>query len=109
PSAAALGADDHGHGYLAAGHVAHLGHLVDDLVHGHHREVDPHDLHDGSQAGHGRPQAGADEGGFGDGGVPHPLGAKLGQQVLGHAKDAAVMADVFAHEEHPGVSGHLFP
>jgi hypothetical protein len=74
---AAFGADHHGHGGLAAEHVAVLGALVGDLVHGQRGEVDVHDLGDGAHAGHRRAHRRAADGRLGDGRIEHAPVAEL--------------------------------
>ena len=62
---------------LATRHVAHLGGLVEDLVHTHAEEVPEGYLNDGPAAGHGSSKAAANDGRLGDRGIPHPEVPKL--------------------------------
>ena len=95
-----------GHPALATKHIAVFGRLVDDFVHGAQGKVDHPHFHHGAQTGQGHAHAAAHDGGFTDGGVDHPLRAKLGLQALVLAKNAAA-PDVFAHHHHPGVGLHF--
>ena len=67
---------------LAAEHLAHLGGVVHDHVHGDEDEVDRHDLDDGPQAEHRRADAGADEALLRDRRLAHAPGAVLRVQAL---------------------------
>ena len=66
---AAWTAEDHGDGKLPSAHLIHLRCVVDDLIDCHQREVKAHELDDGSQADHGRPDTDARESEFGNGRV----------------------------------------
>ena len=74
--------------------------MVHDLIEGEQAEVDRHHLDDRTHPPHRRADAGADEGGFGERRVAHPLGTELLEQPMAHGVDASVPADVLAHEEH---------
>ncbi len=107
PQAAAAGAAHHdGQLGLAAEHVAHLGHLVNDLVEGNKEEVYEHDLHHRPQAGGGRPHGQAEDGRFGDGSVNHPLGPEPLKQAQGDPH-GGMLAHVLAGDEDGGVAFHL--
>ena len=95
-----------GHGYHrdgqlggAAEHVAHLGHLVGDLVHALAHEVHEHDVDDGSQAGRGRTDAQAHDAFLRDGRVDHALRPELLQEPPVGAEHAPGAADVLAGDE----------
>ena len=91
-------ADDHGHGNLAAEHIAHLGGLVDELVHADGEEVAEHQLGYGPQARGRRADGAAYYRALGDGRIAHALGAELVEHAHGHAEAAAELADVLAEE-----------
>ena len=93
------GANDQRDRELAAGHVPDLGGVVHDLVHGQKAEVDGHQLDHGTQAGHGRAHAGADDDRFGQGGVLDAFLPVLLPETLGDGEGAAVGSDVLPHEE----------
>jgi hypothetical protein len=80
-----------------AAHVAGLGRLVHDLVHGHGHKIGKHNLGNRPHADQGRAEPGPDDGLFRDGRIPHPLRAKLFVQAGADAKYAAKQADVFTH------------
>ncbi len=103
---ARVGGHDDGQRGLAAEHVLHLRHLVDDLVHGHAHEVHDHDLDDGSQA-HRRgpdPQAGKRQLRYRR--VHHAPIAVLGVKTRVRAERPA-HADVLSGDEHPVVPRHF--
>ena len=113
------GEHDEGHLDLAAEHVAHLGGVVEKLVHADADEVHEHQLGDGAHAGGGGADGGADEGGFGERGVQHALVAELLDQAARGAEraapgvnDAQVLAagaagDLLAHDDDGFVAAHL--
>ena len=107
---ALLGANDQRDSGLAAEHVAQLGRLVDDRLHGQADEVDVHDLGDRPTARRGGADGHRGDGFFGDGRVAHALGAEFFGQALGDAEDAAAApaGDVLAHHEDGRVAPHLF-
>ena len=104
---AALRADHQRHLDLAAEHVAHLGDLVDDLVHADAGEVDEHDLGHGHEAGERGAEGGADDRGLGDRGVDQALPAELVEEALRDGHGAAELPDVLADHEHPFVPAEL--
>ena len=84
---------------LSAKHVAHLGGVVEQLVHADPDEVHEHQLGDGAHAGGGGADGGAHESGFGKGCVEDTLVAELLDQAAGGAESAAPSvhdAQVFA-------------
>ena len=98
----AVGPAEHdGHRELAARHVAHLGRLVDHLVHGEEGEVVRHPLDDGPEARDRRAHARAREAELGDGRVADPLGPVLGEEALRDLVGPVVLAHLLAHEEDP--------
>jgi hypothetical protein len=99
--------DDQGHLGLAAEHVADLGRVVHDLVIGDEREVDRHQLHDGAQPQHGRPDCRADKALFRDRCVHDPLRTELIEEAFGDAVRSAEHTDVLADEVHVFVALHL--
>ena len=88
------------HADLAAEHVAALGGLVGDLIHGEAGEIDVHDLGDGAQAGHRRADGRADDGGLGDRRVDARARRRTFREALGDAIGAAVEAHLLAHDDH---------
>ncbi len=99
--------DHHGNCRLTAEHRVDFRRVVDDLVHRDDREVDRHDLDDGSQAQHRGTDRSADESLFGDRGVTHPLGTELGEQAGGDLVGTFEDADLLAHEEDVGIAKEL--
>ena len=91
----------------AAEHIAVLGGLVDDLVHGDAHEVRVHELGHGPAAGHGGANRRPADGRFGDGRVDDARLAPLLQQAGGDVIGPAPDADFLAHDEHVGVTRHL--
>jgi hypothetical protein len=99
---AELGPDGQRHADLAAGHVAELGRLVDDLLEADRDEVGVHDLDDRTHPGHGRADPHPDNGALRGWGVAHPAG-EVGQQAAGQPEDVASRPDVYAGDEDPGI------
>src|SRR5262249_6790064 len=81
--------------------------VVLDLVEALEREARELDLADGLEPVERHPDRGADDGRLRQRAVDHALRAELALQVVGHAEDAAVDADVFADDEHVAVALHL--
>src|SRR5215212_9527372 len=88
------------HFHLAAGEVADLGGVLDDLVRRQEREVPGHHLDDGAHAHHGHADGGADEPVLGDGNVHDALGSVLVVETICDEVGAAVDTYVLAHEHH---------
>ena len=107
-AAAVLAADDERDVDEAAGHVVHLGRLVEDLVGADQEEVHIHEFDDRAQADHGRTDGHAHKALLADRGVDHAALAELVHQVAGHAEEAAVGADVFADHVDALIALHLF-
>jgi len=92
---------------LPAGHVQHLGRVVENLIGRHERERPAHELDDGAQAVHGCADAEAGEPGFGDGRVDDTARAELLEHTARDLVRAAVFSDFFTHEEDAHVAAHL--
>ena len=92
---------------LAAEHVAVLGGLVDDLVHGDAHEVRVHELGHGPGTGDGGANRRPADGRLGNGRVDDAFLAPLLQQAGRHVVGPAPDADFLAHDEDVGVAGHL--
>jgi len=99
--------NDHRYPRLAAEHVVDVRGVVDDLVVGEQREVDRHQLHDGTQAGHRRPDGDPDDRVLADRRVAHAPLAEALEQPVGDAESTAEDPDVLAEEHHPLVVVHL--
>ena len=81
--------------------------MVLDLVEALERESRELDLADGLEAVERHPDGGADDRGLRERAVDDALGAEFTLQIVGHAEDAAVDADVLAQDEHVLVAVHL--
>ena len=91
--------DRHFHGSAAA--VVQLRELAHDLVEGRVDEAVELDLADRPVAAHGKADGGADDAGLGERGVDHALLAEVLLQPVGDPEDAAELADVLTHHQHP--------
>src|SRR2546422_11312890 len=80
--------------------------VVLDLVEALEGEARELDLADGLEAVEGHADGGPDDGCFGQRAVDDALGTELPLQIIGHAEDAAVHADVLAQDEHVSVALH---
>ena len=100
-------ADDDRHGPVAVGAVARPGCLADDLVESRVDEVGELDLGDGDQAVERRADSDSNDRRLGKGRVEHARLAESRVETLGGAENAALLADVFAQDEHPLVALHL--
>src|SRR5438128_1754687 len=80
--------------------------VVLDLVEALKGEARELDLADGLEAVEGHADGGPDDGCFGQRAVDDALGTELPLQIIGHAEDAAVHADVLAQDEHVSVALH---
>ena len=96
-----------GHLDLGAAHVVPLGGLVGDLVGGHEREVHVHQLDHRPEADDRRADRRPADAGLADRGVEDALTPEGLQQPLRQLEGAAVVGDVLAVVDHPGVAGHL--
>src|SRR6266508_6777316 len=107
PHAAAIG---HAYHHLALeaplGARAVTRRMVLDLVKALEGEARELDLADGLEAVEGHADGGPDDGCFGQRAVDDALGTELPLQIIGHAEDAAVHADVLAQDEHVSVALH---
>src|SRR2546426_9018031 len=81
--------------------------VVLDLVEALEGEAGELDLADGLEAVERHADGGADDGRLGERAVDDALGAVRPLQIVGHAEDAAVHADVLAEDEHVPVALHL--
>ncbi len=99
-------AHDDRHRNGAAQHVAHLGGLVDDLLHGERREIGELELEDRTHASHGCTDCDASAAQLRDRRIHHALGAEAFHQIAGDLESAAIDADVLAHEEHALIALH---
>src|SRR4026209_2302507 len=104
---ALLGAYHDRNRHRTAGHITKLGGLIHDLIRGHKREIHEQDLHHGPHSGHRCPDAETHEAGFADGRVTHPVRAEFVDEIFGHAKDTAVVADILAHQKDLRIRLHL--
>jgi hypothetical protein len=87
--------------------VAHLRRLADDLVDGGKDEVLELDLGDRAQPVDGGADGDADDRRLRERGVDDTHLAELGVEPLGGLEDAALHANVLAHDDDPGVAAHL--
>src|SRR5690554_104468 len=106
-AAAGRGADHQRNGELTIEHIAHFGGVVDDRVQRQKREVDRHDLRDGSQPGHRRADRRTRNHHLSDRGVAHAFLAELVQKAARHGVRAAPDADLFAQDEDALVALHF--
>ena len=84
---------------LAAQHEAHLGGLVDDLLHGERGEIGKLELENGTQAGQRRTHGDAGAAQFGNRRVHDTVGTETLDQIAGDLEGAAIDADILAHQE----------
>jgi len=106
-AAAGGNADRQGNGERAAGAGPHAGGVRADLVEGRRQEAFELDLGDRPQAGHGQPDRGADDAGFGQRRVLHAFGSEALVQAVGDAEDTAVDADILSENDHAIVGLHF--
>ena len=105
----AIGAAEHdGAAELATAHLQHFAGVVDDLVAGEHREIPRHELHDGTQTVHGRSDCDGAESKLADGGVHHPLRAKLVEHAFGCLVGPIVFSHFLTEKEDPVIPAHFF-
>ena len=104
---AVVAAEDDRTAPLAAGHVEHLGNVVQDLVRGDEAEGPGHELDDGLEAVHRGADGEAREAVLADGRVDDALGAELVEHALADLVRAVVLRDFLAHQEHAVVAAHL--
>ncbi len=104
----AAGAAEHRrHAHLAAGHVAHLGGGVHQLIDREQGKVPGHELDDRPEPGHRRAHAEAGEAELGDGRVHHAHRSELVEQPAAHLVCALIDPDFLSHEKDVGVALHL--
>jgi hypothetical protein len=94
---------------LAAGAVAELGQLGDDLIVGGEDEVGELDFGDRNQAVEGHADRRPDDSAFGQGGVDDTVVAELVVKAGRHPEDPAHLADVLPHDEDARIAPHLQP
>ena len=85
-----------------------LGGLVDHLVHDDRQEIAEHDVHDRTQAGHGRTDAEAAETSFRNRRVDDAILAELVDESGEHFEGGARLGHVFAHQDDVRIAPHLF-
>ena len=88
-----------------AGHVAHVGGVVEDLVERDRVKRPEHQFHHRANTEHGRTDTGADETGFTDGGVDDAFGAEFFEQAFRDLVGPVKLGDLFAHEDDVFVAG----
>ena len=101
---------DQRHVHLAAEHVAHLGDLVHDLVHGARDEVGEVHVRHGTHPADGRTQGGADDRRFRDRRVEDPILAELLHEPLGDGEGCAgpqILAEQAAAAPYPLLLANL--
>ena len=98
--------DHHRHRPCALGAVGDLRDLGDDLVEAREHEAVELDLGHRPVAAHGQTDCGADDPGFGQWGVQHPVVTEVLLQTVGDAEDPAELADVLAHHDDLRVVVH---
>ena len=89
--------------------IMRLGHHVHDLIKGAADEVHELKFRDGTHAGKRRAECRSYNGGFGDGRIDHPRGAKVVDETICNFERAAVNANVFTNAEDGWIGLHLFP
>ncbi len=98
---------------LAARHVAHVGRVVDNLIEGHEREVERHELDDGPEPVHRRPNAEPRKSELTNRRVDDPVGPEVIEHALAYLVGAIVLGHLFPNEEDVVVAlhflGHCFP
>src|SRR5712691_1237393 len=95
---------DDGKIHLSPEHIAHLGCLAHQRVHGHPRETEGA-FDNGTRADCRGPHRGAKEGVFREWAIPHPLCTELCGQPTG--RPIHPLLDVLTHDEHPRIASHL--
>ena len=102
-----LGSHDERHARLSPEHEPVLRRLVHDLVDRQTGEVDVHELDDRPEACEGGPDARPDDPDLADRRLADAVGPELREQPGGHLERAAVLGDVLAHDQDPGIPLHL--
>jgi hypothetical protein len=90
---------DDRHLELPAGHIQHLGGVVDDLVGGEDREIECHELDNWPQSGHRRSDTDRGKTKFGDRGVDDSLVAELLPEPARDLVGAVVLGHLFTHDK----------
>ena len=96
-------AHDHGTRVLTGRAPPHLRQLGDDLIERGVDEVDELDLRDRAHALERHPDRSADDPVLRERSVGDAVLPELGLQAFGDAEHAAVLADVFAEQDHVGI------
>src|SRR5262245_21109472 len=91
--------EDDRHFELPAGHVAHVGGVVDELIKCDEREAPTHQLDDRTQTCHGRADAQAAESSLADRCIKDAPRPKLREHSFRYLVSAVVLAHFLAHEE----------
>ena len=99
-------ADHQRTGVLAVGAIASLGRLADDLIERRIDEIGKLNFGDRTQAFHRHPDSDADDRGFGNRRIDHPIRTKLVDEILADQKDVSARADVFTQDERAVVIFH---
>ena len=92
---------------LATAHVAILGNLIDNLIHGHRDKVGKHQLRHGAQPSNGRAQRCPNNRLFRNWGIAYTIRAKLLEQPRCHLKHTTSLGHIFTKEDHIGITAQL--
>merc|ERR1719277_533416 len=106
---ASIGASEHdGDIDLAAGHVHRLGGGVDHLVDGLHREVEGHELQDGSETMESCSNSQSRESHFCDGGVNNSSVSVLLPQSSCYLVSSIILCNLLTHDKHSFIMCQFF-
>lgn len=94
-----LKTDHHRNAELAAGHVTHLGGVIDQLAHGQGHEIDEHDLDDRPSSGESGTRREAHDAIFADRRIDHPPLAKATHKTRRHTKRTAHRHVLAKHDD----------
>ena len=97
-----------GDGELSGRHLVHFGRIANDLVNGHHREVEGHELDDGAKAVHGCPYTDSGKAEFSNGRIDDAFGSKLFEHSFRSLVGTVVFGHFFAHQKDAFVAAHFF-
>ena len=100
-------ADDDWHPQPAAGEVAHLRGLGDDLIERDTEELREHDLDHRAEPARRCADRRTEDRGLRDRRVPHPIAPEFFEQPGRDLEDAPGVRNVFAEEDYRRVRGHL--
>lgn len=98
-------ADNHGH--RGSPSIMVLGRHLGDLVEGAGNKVRELHLHDRAQAHHGCADRRADNSRFCKRRIKHPPLTVFLEKAFGDLEGPSVHTDIFTHQEHPFITGHL--